>query len=78
VCSAVHTYVHLSNTLKSAVATQGDGINYTVLREIQDAVLAEGFSSACVAYGMGGALLQKINRDTMSFATKVPASSSFP
>jgi len=57
--------------LKGAAVIQGDGINYTMLREIQDAVLAEGFSSACVAYGMGGALLQKINRDTMSFATKL-------
>jgi nicotinamide phosphoribosyltransferase len=70
--------MYISNTLKSAVATQGDGINYTVLCEIQDAVLAEGFSSACVAYGMGGALLQKINRDTMSFATKVPAFNPCP
>lgn len=30
-----------------------------------------GFSSQNVAYGMGGGLLQKVNRDTMQFATKL-------
>ena len=28
-------------------------------------------SSQAVAFGMGGGLLQKVNRDTMSFATKL-------
>jgi len=44
----------------------------------QDAVLEEGFSAQNVAYGMGGALLQKCNRDTMSFATKVPNPNTKP
>ena len=35
------------------------------------ATIAEGFSAQNVAFGMGGGLLQKVNRDTMSFATKL-------
>jgi nicotinamide phosphoribosyltransferase len=50
---------------------QGDGINLDTLGQILDAVLAAGFSSESVAFGMGGGLLQKVNRDTLSFATKL-------
>lgn len=36
------------------------------------AVIKEaGYAAENVAYGMGGGLLQKVNRDTMSFATKL-------
>lgn len=52
-------------------AIQGDGINFNSVKKILDAVLAEGFSAQNVAFGMGGGLLQKVNRDTMSFATKL-------
>jgi hypothetical protein len=34
-------------------------------------VVKAGFSLQSVAFGMGGGLLQKVNRDTMSFATKL-------
>ena len=34
-------------------------------------VIAAGFSAESVGFGMGGGLLQKVNRDTMSFATKL-------
>jgi len=57
--------------LQGAAVIQGDGINYAVVRKIQEEVLKEGYSAQNVAYGMGGALLQKCNRDTMSFATKL-------
>ncbi|KAF9345230.1 hypothetical protein BGX26_003381, partial [Mortierella sp. AD094] len=50
---------------------QGDGINYETLRRILDAVLEAGYAAQNCAFGMGGGLLQKINRDTMSFATKL-------
>jgi len=50
---------------------QGDGINKDVAKKILDAALKEGFSAQNVAFGMGGGLLQKVNRDTMSFATKL-------
>lgn len=50
---------------------QGDGICINTIKDILDHVLAEGFSATNVAFGMGGGLLQKVNRDTMSFATKL-------
>ncbi|KAF9966033.1 hypothetical protein BGZ70_003483 [Mortierella alpina] len=50
---------------------QGDGVSYQSLAKILDAVLAEGYAAQNCAFGMGGGLLQKLNRDTMSFATKL-------
>jgi nicotinamide phosphoribosyltransferase len=50
---------------------QGDGVNYTSIRKIIHTFLAAGYSAANVGFGMGGGLLQKVNRDTMSFATKL-------
>jgi len=41
------------------------------VKRILDAALGDGYSAQNVAFGMGGGLLQKINRDTMSFATKL-------
>lgn len=35
------------------------------------AIEAAGYAADNVSYGMGGGLLQKVNRDTMSFATKL-------
>jgi len=57
--------------IKGAAVLQGDGINYENIREIQEKVMENRFSAAGLAYGMGGSLLQKVNRDTMSFATKL-------
>jgi nicotinic acid phosphoribosyltransferase len=57
--------------VNGAGVIQGDGINYATLANILDAVVKEGFSAQCVAFGMGGGLLQKVNRDTMSYATKL-------
>jgi len=50
---------------------QGDGISIANVQKIYDAVHGAGFSAECVIFGMGGGLLQKVNRDTMSFATKL-------
>jgi nicotinic acid phosphoribosyltransferase len=50
---------------------QGDGIDYFTIKEILQEVMKEKFSAVNVAFGMGGGLLQKVNRDTMSFATKL-------
>jgi len=52
-------------------AIQGDGINVHTIKKILEAVHQEGFSADNVAFGMGGGLLQKVNRDTMGFATKL-------
>ena len=50
---------------------QGDGVTYASLNAILEAIEKRGFSAQSVAFGMGGGLLQKVNRDTMSFATKL-------
>jgi nicotinic acid phosphoribosyltransferase len=50
---------------------QGDGIDIHTVKKILDAVLEAGFSAQNVAFGMGGGLLQKVNRDTLSMAVKL-------
>ncbi|KXZ56944.1 hypothetical protein GPECTOR_1g851 [Gonium pectorale] len=50
---------------------QGDGIDLGTMQQIAKAVEADGYAADNVSYGMGGGLLQKVNRDTMSFATKL-------
>lgn len=50
---------------------QADGIDIEMMKKIAGSMEAAGFSAENVAYGMGGGLLQKVNRDTMSFATKL-------
>lgn len=57
--------------LNGVSAIQGDGINFTTVKNILEATLALGYSAQNVAFGMGGGLLQKVDRDTMSFATKL-------
>ena len=57
--------------LRNCAVIQGDGINYKQVDLILREVLQAGFSACNVAFGMGGGLLQKVNRDTMSFATKL-------
>lgn len=50
---------------------QGDGMTPESLPAVLEAVLAAGFSAENVAYGMGGGLLQQLNRDTLQFAYKL-------
>lgn len=57
--------------LNNSAVIQGDGIDYSIIKKILKAVLEAGYSAQNVAFGMGGGLLQKLNRDTMSFATKL-------
>jgi nicotinamide phosphoribosyltransferase len=49
---------------------QGDGINEHSIQEILNNLLDHGFSATNIAFGMGGALLQQHNRDTLKFAMK--------
>lgn len=49
---------------------QGDGIDREMLVKILDAMLAEGWSADNIAFGSGGGLLQKMNRDTSKYAFK--------
>jgi nicotinic acid phosphoribosyltransferase len=57
--------------LRGAAVIQGDGMTLKSLSTVLDAVVAAGYSAGSVLFGMGGGLLQKHNRDTMSFATKL-------
>lgn len=49
---------------------QGDGIDYEETRKILSEMERNGWSADNIAFGMGGGLLQKINRDTQKFAFK--------
>jgi nicotinamide phosphoribosyltransferase len=49
---------------------QGDGVNFESISDICDMMIEEGFSIENIAFGMGGALLQKVDRDTQKFAFK--------
>lgn len=49
---------------------QGDGIDFQMLDTILYAMQQAGWSADNVAFGSGGGLLQKLNRDTMKFAFK--------
>ena len=52
---------------------QGDGVNLQSIAVILDVIKQAGFSIDNVAFGMGGGLLQKVDRDTLSFAMKASA-----
>ncbi|HLP52718.1 MAG TPA: nicotinate phosphoribosyltransferase [Chitinophagales bacterium] len=49
---------------------QGDGVNYDSIGEILKNLKSHGWSADNIAFGMGGALLQKLDRDTQKFAFK--------
>lgn len=54
-------------------ALWGDGINISDMDRILEESAKNGWSSENWAFGMGGGLLQKINRDTCRFAFKCSA-----
>jgi nicotinamide phosphoribosyltransferase len=49
---------------------QGDGIDYDSIGKIYEHLTQHGIAAQNVVLGMGGALLQKVNRDTQKFALK--------
>lgn len=49
---------------------QGDGVNPSSIRAIYGALKVNGISAENLLLGMGGALLQKVDRDTQKFAFK--------
>ncbi len=49
---------------------QGDGVEYDSIHAILQTLKNHGWSADNIAFGMGGALLQKLNRDTQKFALK--------
>ena len=56
--------------LNNVRVIQGDGINEESIREILELATKNGYSATNIAFGMGGALLQQVNRDTQKFAFK--------
>ena len=52
---------------------QGDGVNIHTIRDILDALEGNKWSADNIAFGSGGALLQKVNRDTFKCAIKCSA-----
>ncbi|MFZ1743044.1 MAG: nicotinate phosphoribosyltransferase [Pontixanthobacter sp.] len=52
---------------------QGDGMNIGSIGRLVDRVIADGFAVDNIAFGMGGGLLQSVNRDTLRFAMKANA-----
>lgn len=49
---------------------QGDGIDYEMIKEILLMMKNKGFAADNIAFGSGGGLLQKFDRDTQKFAIK--------
>lgn len=52
---------------------QGDGINPNSIRAILERITSYGYATDNLAFGMGGALLQRLDRDTQKFALKCSA-----
>lgn len=52
---------------------QGDGMNIESIARLVDRMIEEGFAIDNIAFGMGGGLLQQVNRDTLRFAMKANA-----
>jgi len=52
---------------------QGDGVNELAIQGILGRMLIEGWSADNIAFGMGGGLLQQVDRDTQRFAMKASA-----
>jgi len=59
--------------LNNVGVIQGDGIVPAQVTEILEALMAAGYSASNIAFGMGGGLLQKVDRDTHKFALKCSA-----
>jgi nicotinamide phosphoribosyltransferase len=57
--------------LRGVRVIQGDGVNNQSIRAILEELTQYGWSASNVAFGMGGALLQRVDRDTQKFAYKV-------
>jgi len=52
---------------------QGDGMNIKSIAKLVDQMIDAGFAIDNIAFGMGGGLLQQVNRDTLRFAMKANA-----
>jgi nicotinamide phosphoribosyltransferase len=60
-------YMVLNNKVR---VIQGDGCSPETIRQIIDAMIERRWSIDNIAFGMGGGLLQRVDRDTQRFAFK--------
>ena len=51
----------------------GDGLDINKVKEILEFMISNKWSTENIVFGMGGGLLQKVNRDTQAFAFKCSA-----
>ncbi len=56
--------------LNNVAVIQGDGVCEEEIEKILVCLKVAGYSAENVAFGMGGALLQRLDRDTQKFAMK--------
>ena len=52
---------------------QGDGVDKDSIVRIMDTMIGRGLAIGNIAFGMGGGLLQKVNRDSFGYAMKASA-----
>lgn len=52
---------------------QGDGVTYAMAYRIASSMCSAGWAIDNLAFGMGGGLLQQVNRDNLGFAMKTTA-----
>jgi len=52
---------------------QGDGVDHLAIKSLLGHLMAMGYAADNIVFGSGGALLQKVNRDTYKFAQKTSA-----
>jgi len=52
---------------------QGDGLTPAIISQLVSALIEHGISIDNIAFGMGGGLLQKLDRDTCKYAMKANA-----
>lgn len=56
--------------LNNVAVIQGDGTSEDNIKETLRILMEKGFSTQNIAFGMGGALLQRLDRDTLQWAMK--------
>ena len=59
--------------IKTVGLIQGDGVDITAIHKILSLMKKLGYAADNIVFGSGGALLQKVNRDTYKFAQKASA-----
>ena len=59
--------------IKHVGILQGDGVDHLSIKSLLGKMITMGYAADNIVFGSGGALLQKVNRDTYKFAQKASA-----